>query len=395
MIARFRPLCYTEPYSLFTKGGDVRNMKRIIALLLALAVLAPALAAAETRVWVFPDDDPPPELIDTAYAVADGEVKVRLTFAGDCVLGDDARAARGRNSFSARIAKEGMAYPFSLLEPVFANDDFTIVNLEGVLSDSGSDKADKEFNFRGDEAYAEIMKLGSIECVSTENNHIFDYGRRGAEDTYQTLDAAGIGRFDAETLCVLEKDGARIGLTAMRYAIDKSGEARLERQIETLRGLGCGAVIFVMHAGTEYASKANAEQTRMAQKAAQLGAALVVGHHPHVPQNVELFGSTPIVYSLGNCCFGGNLNPAKRSALLLSAELTFSCGSLQALDWSLMPIAICGGERGNNFRPHLLEDKAAAELIERLDGLSDMDLEPYAPHTGARQRTILYDESEE
>lgn len=369
-------------------------MKRAV-LALALVMLAPLCARAESRTWVFTPASPPDELIETASAVADEDVTIRLTFAGDCTLGDEAKAAGGRNSFSTKIKKEGMAYPFSLLLPLFAADDFTVVNLEGVLTESGEDKVKKKYNFRGSPAYTEALTLGSVECVSLANNHIRDYGARGEADTKQALNEAGISLFDEGTLCVFEKDGVRIGFTATSFTLSANKELRLAADIELLGRLGCAAIVHVMHAGTEYADTAGYDQRHIARRAVANGATIVVGHHPHVPQNISVIDGVPVVYSLGNCCFGGNTAPKRREALLMSAELHFVSGGLQRLDWTLHPIYISGGSYGNDYRPYPMDDEAAAGLITRLDGLSDIPLAPYIPGVGAKQTTIVYQGYEE
>jgi poly-gamma-glutamate synthesis protein (capsule biosynthesis protein) len=62
-------------------------------------------------------------------------------------------------------------------------------------------------------------------------------------------------------------------------------------------------VIVSMHAGVEYQHKPNAQQQKFAHAAIDAGASVVVGHHPHVTQPVESYGSGVIFYSLGNLVF--------------------------------------------------------------------------------------------
>lgn len=365
-------------------------LRRFAACVMALAALCFGRAAfADTRLWVFAQDAPPQALRDTAMAVSGESVTVKLTFAGDCTLGDDDQT-RGRRSFSSTVGREGMAYPFAGLLPLFGEDDFTIVNLEGVLSDSDAGKVRKQYNFLGDAAYTEILTLGSVECAGLANNHSRDYGKRGERETKAALDAAGIGWFDESTLCVLEKDGVRVGLTGSLFGLGGSKAQRLKEQIDLLGELGCAATVHVTHAGNEYQTRAGAGQERAAAKAVALGAALVVGHHPHIVQNVELVSGAPVVYSLGNCCFGGNLNPKDKSALLLQAELTFTDGALSALSWTLWPISVSGADDRNDFQPRLLAGDEARAVIERVQAISDTALAPYMDGMGARQNTIDY-----
>ena len=366
-------------------------MKRIGACLAAMVVLLCfRFAKAETRMWVFAASEPPQELADTALAVPEESVSVKLTFAGDCTLGDEAEWQGHRNGFCAAVKREGMAYPFLKLQTLFAADDFTIVNLEGVLTNSGEDRQKKQYNFRGGTELAQVLTQGSVECVGLCNNHILDYGARGKSDTRATLDEVGVGYFDEDTLCVLEKDGVRIGVTCTLFTLGDAKAQKLAKQTELLKQLGCAATVHVMHAGKEYLPQAGYSQRSIARAAAEDGAALVVGHHPHIAQNVELLGDTPVVYSLGNCCFGGNLDPSDKTALLLSVEMRFENGALDEMDWTLHPISISGSSSRNDFQPYLLDGEQAQAVIKRVSDASQTALLPFEDGAGAKQQTIRY-----
>jgi poly-gamma-glutamate synthesis protein (capsule biosynthesis protein) len=64
--------------------------------------------------------------------------------------------------------------------------DFLVINLEGTLTDSGNIQADK-FNFKSNQDKAEILKNAGITHVSIANNHIFDYGKTGYENTIKAI----------------------------------------------------------------------------------------------------------------------------------------------------------------------------------------------------------------
>lgn len=341
--------------------------------------------------YAFPMGEPPEELRATSYGVAAERTTVTFTFAGDCTLGGETSARDSRNSFASRVKANGTAYPFTGLQELFGTDDFTVVNLEGVLSDGDEGRVGKQFNFLGDPAYTGILTDGSVECANLANNHSLDYGRRGYEDTLEALRAADIGYFDEDTLLVVEKDGVRVGLTATLFTLGGQKRERLARQIELLRELGCAAVIHSMHAGTEYAAGESAGQRSAARAAAELGAALVVGHHPHVVQGAALTEGIPVLYSLGNCSFGGNVDPRDYDAALLRAELTFEDGALCSLDWTIWPISQSGEKGRNNYQPALLGGKDAERVMNKIQNASDIALAPFQEGLGARQETVYYE----
>ena len=133
---------------------------------------------------------------------------VLLTFTGDCTLGSEEAKRANENSFDSVIGREGFSYPFEKVRFLFESDDFTVVNLEGVLSDSSSgENTGKTYRFRGPAEFVKILAGSSVEAAGLANNHTGDYGTRGLEDTQQILSEAGIAWLRTRTPFILEKDG--------------------------------------------------------------------------------------------------------------------------------------------------------------------------------------------
>ncbi len=371
-------------------GGDGVK-KWLAALIAALCLLTASLAGAEgVRIYSFSVHEPPAELMDTLFALPAEESVVTFTFAGDCTLGGEPEINRRGDSFAKTVEREGFSYPFSGLAPLFATDDVTLVNLEGVLSASAAGRAEKEFTFIGDPSFTRCLTLGSVECVTLANNHTMDFGQRGYRDTCDALANASVGWTDAERVLVIEKDGYRIGMTSSAFTLSAADEKRLAAQMEALGQLGCLAIVHHMHAGQEYADQHNRQQQDTAETVLRLGAQLVVGHHPHVPQDVDSYGDGLVVYSLGNCCFGGNLNPSRRDGVLLRVSFHFGEDRLREMQWSLHPIAISGVSPGNDFCPQLLQGGAAQQVIHRMEQSGNIPLLPFENGAGAVQPAIVY-----
>lgn len=62
-------------------------------------------------------------------------------------------------------------------------------------------------------------------------------------------------------------------------------------------------MIVNIHFGTEYQKKHNKTQENIAHTLVDNGAAIIIGHHPHVVQDSETYKGVPIYYSLGNFIF--------------------------------------------------------------------------------------------
>ena len=157
-----------------------------------------------------------------SLSAASAEKTVTLTFTGDCTLGGEERTRFQPDCFDTIVREQGYEYPFRYFRPLFEEDDCTVINMEGVLSDSYADEfKDKTFRFRGKTEFAEILTLASVEAAGLDNNHVNDYGAQGLRNTQETLANAGIAWFRALDIYILEKDGIRIKLTQVEYAIMK------------------------------------------------------------------------------------------------------------------------------------------------------------------------------
>jgi 23S rRNA (cytosine1962-C5)-methyltransferase len=112
------------------------------------------------------------------------------------------------------VQQYGIDYPFEKVRDIFAQDDLTVVNLEGTLYNSDMGRANKTYAFRGDTSYVQMLLNASIEACSLGNNHSMDYGMAGLQSTVETLEANGIGWFGSENefnhVFVFEKDGIKI-----------------------------------------------------------------------------------------------------------------------------------------------------------------------------------------
>ena len=291
--------------------------------------------------------------------------RIRLSFVGDCTLGSEEQYQDHARNFVTMVARLGMEHPFLGVRAVFFNDDLTLANLEGVFTDR-TRASEKSFVFRAPAGYAKILPLGGVEAVNLANNHTLDYGKNGLSDTKQALSLAGVLYSGSGDLAVYEAKGVRIGMTGYSYPHADTAKA-LARDSPQLREMGCQIVIVSMHAGREESETLTREQTRIAHAAIDLGADVVVGHHPHVLQGIELYKGKPILYSLGNFSFGGNANPGDWDTVL--AQLEFDVqedGTVSPALLRLLPCVISGAEDRNDYQPRLADGARARAILEKL-----------------------------
>ncbi len=268
---------------------------------LSRRALLPLLGALtyQRRVPEAPPEPPPP---------------TRLLFGGDVML--------ARNVARLARAAKDPAAPFRQLAEAFSTADIAFVNLESPFSDRGP-LMRRGMIFKTEPEMIAGLQLSGIDIVSTANNHARDRGSYGVGYTLDWLHqhniaAVGTGKTeqDAHAGTVLERNGRRFGFLAYTYDANNGNYTPgdvdpriavmdLDRLREDIAAIQPRADVIVvsMHAGYEYHPEPNAQQQEFARAAIDLGAKVVVGHHPHVRQSWERYHGGVIFYSLGNLIF--------------------------------------------------------------------------------------------
>ena len=139
-----------------------------------------------------------------------------VTVGGDCAIGCTEAQVKDKRGFPNTVNENGFEWPFSGLVETFAEDDLTLVNLEGPLTNARK-KVNKIHNFRAPKSWVEILTHGSIEAVNLANNHAYDYGAEGYQDTIDALNEAGITYSGNNVLATYDVRGIKIGMAGYCY----------------------------------------------------------------------------------------------------------------------------------------------------------------------------------
>ena len=273
--------------------------------------------------------------------------EIILSFIGDCTLGDNYYSSR----FASYYNRYGSDYFFSGVRSILSNDDLTIANCEGTftLETTRIDKrGERNFWFKGKPEYAEIFQRGSVEVVNLANNHTFDYGLKGYQDTKTNLRRYGIDYFGNEEILVREVKGIKIGFYGLYFG--NITVSAIKNRIQRLLELEADIIVGTFHTGNEYQYTPTDFQVYMANQAVLLGTDIIIQHHPHVIQDVVWHsGNKLIAYSLGNFCFGGNSNPSDKRSLILQVKIDANLN----LTRKIIPVLISGRSDVNDYRPVL------------------------------------------
>ena len=325
---------------------------------------------ATTEAPTEPPTEAPTEEATEPTETEPEEQRYTLTFVGDCTLGSSPSGFSSSLHFIQTIGDD-YDFPFRLVADYFKNDDFTMINLESVLADSGSG-ADKTFVFRGPTAYTNILTGSSVEAVTLANNHTMDFGKAGYTSTKEALEGAGVAYVEQDkTLLYTTESGLVIGVYAACFNIN---EADMRADIRKLREQGAEIVIAALHWGQEGKYRPNSSQEKFAHLAIDAGADIVYGHHPHVLQKIEQYKDGIIFYSLGNFSFGGNTAPRDRDSAIVRQEILRDENGKAVLgELTIIPVSISSIPTYNNYQPIPYEEgtKEYDRVMSKLDGTFD------------------------
>ena len=327
-------------------------------------------------------------------------VSFTISAVGDCTFGTDENFAY-EGSLPAKYDEVGdFNYFFENVKSVFEEDDLTIVNFEGTLTDSTT-REDKQFAFKADKSYAEILTDGFVEAANLANNHSKDYGEQSYNDTMDALDEAGITNFGYDRVAIKKVKGIKVGLVGTYVLADGLGvKDSMEKNIQDLKDEGAQVIIASFHWGEEKAEYPNDVQVELAHAAIDAGADLVLGHHPHVLQGIEQYKGKNIVYSLGNFCFGGNMYPSDMDTMIFQQTFTLKGGKLQEDNvTNIIPCSISSVEDYNNYQPTPAAGEKETEILnkitQRSQGLSNENTEESDSENDNSDSAESYDDSED
>lgn len=301
-------------------------------------------------------------------------IDIVISAVGDVTLGINQKQSYDR-SFHEYYDTYGADYFLQNVKEYFEADDFTIVNLEGTLTNSDNIRPAKEWNHKGRPEYTEILTNASVEAVSLGNNHIMDYQWDGVEDTIKYVSESGMeyalsGPWGNHYGMYETEKGIKIGYVSVNEYYDGDSVYKyLEEGLQELRDNGAALVFACTHWGDDKTHIINTDQYKMGHWCIDAGYDLILGCHPHVLQGIECYNGKYIVYSMGNFCYGGNKNPAEKSSMIYQQTFTFVDGVLQEkTSIRVIPCRLSSVTWRNDYCPVVLTGKDAEAWAEEMNG---------------------------
>jgi poly-gamma-glutamate synthesis protein (capsule biosynthesis protein) len=278
------------------------------------------------------------------------------------------------------MTQKGLDYPWANVAGLLVHGDITMANLECCISMGGFPEPDKQFTFRAPPAVLDGAKRAGVDIFTLANNHVLDFGYPALKDTLENLQrsgilftGAGLSLEQALTPVIFDKKDLRVGFLAFTRVfpygswvagpkkwgiVSGFDHAVVEEAVKSLAEKTDVAVISV-HWGKELADYPNKDQILFGRLLVDAGADVVIGHHPHVIQGIELYNNRIIAYSAGNFIFSPP-SPKAGEGIVLQVEAQ----SREIIRARAIPTGI------QNAQPRVLTGTDRQRVLKRLNNLS-------------------------
>lgn len=294
---------------------------------------------------------------------------VSLLFTGDVMLDRGVRL---------KIESLGIEKIFDKVIKLFKNADYSIINLECPVTRSG-DSLPKKYSFRIDPEWIESFKSIGITHCNLANNHSYDRGAGGLQNTIKTLRnesvipfGYGESKVDACHPEMIHNGDSKIALFAsvilpLKAQFPEKGLQvstcsikKMCKKIKAFRKKNPGYFVVVnLHWGVEYIQFPTAVQRAQAKALIKAGADAIIGHHPHIIQEIEIIDDKPVFYSLGNFVFD---QKGRLKNMGLAVEFVLEDSKLSRA--YLHPIKI------ENRVPRIMNRKETQKLLKEINKIS-------------------------
>ncbi len=281
-----------------------------------------------------------------------------LIFTGDVLL--------ARN-VEQLMKRHGPAYPFLYLQDVFARSNAVVANFESAIPNRHIPTPAYTFAFSTNAAYVPLLRQIGITHVSLANNHATDYGEVGYNESIATLQASNITPFGhprvlaTTSITYIEQDGYRIGILGIHTLFVAPQKSQLEALLKEMSNQSDLQIAYI-HWGTEYEDSHNLAQRALADTLIDMGIDTIIGHHPHVTQDIQIIKNVPVFFSLGNLIFDQYFSIAVQQGYLLGLSITEN-----KLNYSLIPVTSIG----SFSQPRLMDQSEKNVFLTNLASRSD------------------------
>lgn len=241
-----------------------------------------------------------------------------LVFTGDIML--------GRN-VEYLMNKEGTSYPFSGLNisSLFSNA-AVIGNFESSMAIEHVETPAYAMKFSVSEAVLADVKQAGFTHLSLGNNHSYDYGVTGYKNAIEKLSDYSLTPFGSgvevgsHSITITKTSKGDIALIGINASQQIPSKEDIEHVLKVASKRSSFQVVYI-HWGNEYELTHSPTQRMLAKILVDAGADLIIGHHPHVTQDIDIIKGVVVFYSLGNYIFDQYFSNDVQEGLLVGLDV--------------------------------------------------------------------------
>ncbi|MDB8791013.1 CapA family protein [Romboutsia sp. 1001216sp1] len=263
------------------------------------------------------------------YKSTKGDSIFKASFMGDIIMGRNIKKLGD---------KVGYSELFKNVSKIYEDSDYISGNFETpILTKEYTEytKANKNIHLSSTTERAEVIKQEGIDVVSLSNNHAYDYKEEGLKETIELLKkndikyvGAGKNIEEARVYDIENVNGVKIANIGISDVIPYEASAMKNKEgiltstnKENLKIIEkakkeADLVVVNIHWGEEYSLNSNEYQKNLARKMIDMGADIIIGHHPHVIHSIETYKDGIIFYSAGNFIFDQGWSRTKDSIII-------------------------------------------------------------------------------
>ncbi|MEK7638646.1 MAG: CapA family protein [Patescibacteria group bacterium] len=276
-----------------------------------------------------------------------------LTFVGDILL--------ARN-VEYLMQKQGTEYPFAGLNlSLIGNNSAVIGNFEAAIPQTHIRTPTEQITFSVATSAVPVLKKGGITHVSLANNHAHDFEAEGLKHTKKVLEMNTISTFgepdsvSSESVNYVHIKDQTVALIALQGIGMETAPVSWRSLIRRATKQSDIQIVFI-HWGDEYALRHSPAQEQLATELVTTGVDLIIGHHPHVVEDIGVIEGVPVFYSIGNYIFDQYFSKDVQEGLVLHVY--------EDSGWyvHLLPVS----SQGSLSQPHKMSDLAHQKFLRSL-----------------------------
>jgi len=285
------------------------------------------------------------------------EAVTSISFVGDLFLGRDVET---------KMRLLGVEYPFAGDQSI--PGEFRVANFEASAPNDHQQTPDFTFSFSVDQQFFPVLYEAGYRYLSLSNNHALDKGPQALAETVVAMNDAHMVPFGTSgirsALVALAEPTFTVAITGFNDVTETVTSELIQTELYGITQDSDYQIAYV-HWGEEYQITHNIRQAELARVFIDAGYDAVIGHHPHVVQDIEVYKNAPIFYSLGNYIFDQYFSDDVQRGLRLA--MTIEGG---AVVYKLIPVT----SQETYIQPRPVSDLEQVQFLTALAARSQSEV---------------------